>query len=49
MKAERNALREKAVPALRKYCQERGAHFQAIDLRWGVSAPEYGIRYSSSI
>ena len=35
--AERNALQEKAFPELRKYCQERGARFQAIDLRWGVS------------
>ena len=34
---ERNALQEKAFPALRKYCQERRARFQAIDLRWGVS------------
>jgi NACHT domain- and WD repeat-containing protein len=35
--AERNALQEKTFPELRKYCQERGARFQAIDLRWGVS------------
>ena len=35
--AERNVLQEKAFPALRKYCQEHGARFQAIDLRWGVS------------
>ncbi len=35
--AERNALQEKTFPALRKYCQGRGARFQAIDLRWGVS------------
>lgn len=34
--AERNALQENVFPALRKYCQERGARFQAIDLRWGV-------------
>ncbi len=37
---ERNALqgKEKTFERLRKYCQERGARFQAIDLRWGVSA-----------
>jgi hypothetical protein len=34
---ERNALQEKTFPELRKHCQERGARFQAIDLRWGVS------------
>ena len=34
---ERNALQERTFPKLRKYCQERGARFQAIDLRWGVS------------
>jgi DNA polymerase III delta prime subunit len=34
---ERNALQERTFPELRKYCQEHGARFQAIDLRWGVS------------
>lgn len=36
---ERNALQAKGGPFdhLRAYCQERGARFQAIDLRWGVS------------
>jgi len=34
---ERNALQEKTFPELRKYCHDRGARFQAIDLRWGVS------------
>lgn len=34
---ERNALQERVFPALRKFCRERGARFQAIDLRWGVS------------
>jgi hypothetical protein len=35
--AERNALQERVFPELRRYCQERGARFQAIDPRWGVS------------
>lgn len=37
LKAERNALQKNAFPRLRAYCQEKGARFQAIDLRWGVS------------
>lgn len=36
-KAERDALQEKVFPRLRDLCEERGARFQAIDLRWGVS------------
>ena len=35
--AERNALQEKVFPRLREFCQNHGARFQAIDLRWGVS------------
>jgi hypothetical protein len=34
---ERNALQEKTFLWLRKYCEQRGAWFQAIDLRWGVN------------
>jgi tetratricopeptide (TPR) repeat protein len=37
MVAERNALQERVFPKLRRFCQEHGARFQAIDLRWGVS------------
>lgn len=35
--AERNALQEFVFPKLSEYCQRKGARFQAIDLRWGVS------------
>ena len=35
--AKRNALQERTFPRLREYCQQKGARFQAIDLRWGVS------------
>ena len=37
LKAERNALQERVFPKLRQLCLGRGARFQAIDLRWGVS------------
>ena len=36
MVAERNALQERVFPNLERYCLQRGARFQAIDLRWGV-------------
>ena len=35
--AEREALQNKVFPELEKYCAERGARFQPVDLRWGVS------------
>ena len=35
---ERAALEADVFPRLRQLCQERGARFQAIDLRWGISA-----------
>jgi WD40 repeat protein len=38
LKLERNALQERVFPKLRELCQQHGARFQAIDLRWGVSA-----------
>ena len=34
--ADRNALQERVFPRLREYCQQKGARFQAIDLRWGA-------------
>ncbi len=37
MAAERDALARVAWPRLRDFCEARGARFQAIDLRWGVS------------
>ena len=37
LKAERNALQERIFPRLRALCQQHGARFQPIDLRWGVS------------
>jgi hypothetical protein len=38
MKEERNHLHREIFPRLRTLCQRRDARFQAIDLRWGVSA-----------
>ena len=35
--AERNLLRARVWPALRERCRARGARFQDVDLRWGVS------------
>ena len=37
MKAEREALQSDVFPVLRRYCEQRGARFQAVDLRWGVA------------
>ncbi|MBN1422661.1 MAG: DUF4062 domain-containing protein [Planctomycetes bacterium] len=37
-KCEREALQERVFPRLRASCERRGARFQAIDLRWGISA-----------
>jgi NACHT domain- and WD repeat-containing protein len=36
LKEERNALQRSVYPKLRKLCEQHGARFQAIDLRWGV-------------
>ena len=37
LEAERNILQEAVFPGLRDFCLARGARFQPIDLRWGVS------------
>ena len=37
MKEERRILQKKVFPKLEKFCEENGARFQAVDLRWGVT------------
>jgi len=37
MQMERSILQRDAFPRLEKYCEENGARFQAVDLRWGVN------------
>lgn len=37
MAAEREALHQRVFPELDRLCRQRGARFQVIDLRWGVS------------
>ena len=37
MKEERRILQKEVFPELEKFCEERGAKFQAVDLRWGVN------------
>ena len=36
LKLERDALQREVFPKLRTLCEQHGARFQAIDLRWGV-------------
>jgi WD40 repeat protein len=36
-KQERDILQQKIYPALREYCTQHQATFQAVDLRWGIS------------
>lgn len=35
--AEREALQLHVYPELERYCAMSGAHFQAVDLRWGIT------------
>ena len=35
--AEREALQNVVFPQLERYCAARGARFQAVDLRWGIT------------
>lgn len=37
MKLERGILQRDTFPRLEKFCEEKGAKFQAVDLRWGVN------------
>jgi hypothetical protein len=37
MKEEHRILQKSVFPKLEKYCEENGAKFQAVDLRWGVN------------
>lgn len=37
MQKERWILQKDVFPRLEKYCEENGARFQAVDLRWGVN------------
>src|ERR1700722_18243813 len=36
LKVEHNALQKRVFPKMEQFCLEKGARFQAIDLRWGV-------------
>ncbi|MEW6367467.1 MAG: DUF4062 domain-containing protein [Acidobacteriota bacterium] len=38
LKAERDELAQRVFPRIRELCQQYGARFQAVDLRWGVSS-----------
>jgi hypothetical protein len=37
MKEERRILQKLVFPKLERFCEEKGAKFQAVDLRWGVN------------
>jgi WD40 repeat protein len=36
-RVEREALQDVTFPRIRAHCESRGAHFQPVDLRWGIS------------
>src|SRR5262245_10677549 len=40
MERERETLRREVFPLVRRACEERGASFFEIDLRWGVTCEE---------
>ncbi len=46
---ERRTLQREVFPRLQAHCRERGARFQAIDLRWGISAEAARDRRTMSI
>jgi hypothetical protein len=37
MREERRILQNEVFPKLEKHCESKGARFQAVDLRWGVT------------
>ena len=47
--AEREALQKNVFPRLEKFCAERGARFQAIDLRWGITEEAQREHYTMRI
>ena len=47
--AEREALQKNVFPRLEKFCAERGARFQAIDLRWGITEEAQREHYTMPI
>jgi hypothetical protein len=42
--AEREALQRWVFPELEKFCAERGARLQVVDLRWGITAEQAQLR-----
>jgi len=46
---EREALQRRVFPQLEAYCQGRGATFQAVDLRWGITEDAQRQHYTMRI